>query len=96
MNDPDYLLMSSVVRASIEMPGKEVTLVLANAVKGVDKDRQTVLLQALGQRADVSASPALKALLKENADKNIRLQVIRTMGQVGDASFVPDLQENDG
>ncbi|MCX7047393.1 MAG: HEAT repeat domain-containing protein [Candidatus Sumerlaeota bacterium] len=88
----DWVLVAAAVRASQEMPGAEVTKALADELAKSSADKQTLLLQNLGARADAAAVPAVSALAKSGAGP-IRIAAIRTLTQIASPSALPLIVE---
>jgi HEAT repeat protein len=61
LRSDEYVLFAAAVRTAQEMPGGEVTDVLTRALDQKSADRQLLVIQALGGRADEKALPALLA-----------------------------------
>jgi HEAT repeat protein len=64
LGSDEYVLFAAAVRTAQEMPGGEVTDVLTRAFGQKSTDRQLLVIQALGGRADEKALPALLAAAK--------------------------------
>jgi HEAT repeat protein len=69
-----------------EVTGSDATKRFAAALPSLDQKAQLGLLQALGQRGDVTAKPAVLDLLDSQSDPAIRAAAISTLGKLGDAS----------
>jgi len=74
------------------LPGVETTRALAAELDKLPAERQALLVQALGNRGDPAALPALLAAVK-SAEKGVRLAAIRSLPKIGDASVIPPLIE---
>ncbi len=77
----DYLMFAGAVRTSFEIPGPEVTAVLAGSLNGLSTDNQVVVIQALGTRGDAAALPALYGAARAGA-KPARTAAIRAVGEL--------------
>ncbi len=88
----DYVLTAAAVRASIEMPGTEVTAALAGQLPNLPADKQVLLVGTLGCRGDASAGPALLALATNGPDA-VRLAAVRNITQLGYAPALTLLAE---
>lgn len=86
----DYILFAAAMKTAYELKGPEVTAILASSVKSLAPDNQAVVLQALGNRADASALPALTAAL-ESPNAPVRLAAVRAMAATASADAVPVL-----
>lgn len=73
-----------------EMPGQEATRALAEALGELPPDSQVVLLDALGDRGDPVARPAVNAGLK-SPNSEVRAAALRAMSTIGTAEDVPML-----
>jgi len=81
----DYLLFAAACRTTHEMAGHEVTQALADALGRGSADQKTLALLTLGRRKDPGALPAVLAKAKaDDVDKTVRLQAIRTAGEIND------------
>jgi len=90
LRSDDYILFSAACQTALEMPGSEVTEALTAELDDLGPDNQILVLRTLGKRADPAALPALFALAR-SGKKSIRLEAIRALPQIGDASAVPVL-----
>ncbi len=88
----DYVLTAAAVRASIEMPGPEVTAALAGELPNLPVDKQVLLIGTLGCRGDASAGPALLALAANGPD-TVRVAAVRNITQLGYAPALTLLAE---
>lgn len=71
-----------------EMKGTRVTAVLAGQIPRMSHRAQVLGLEALSDRGDRSAAPAVNRLAA-NEDAAVRAAAIRALGSVGDASAIP-------
>jgi len=80
--------MQAVAIAMVkEMPGAEVTRVLAKELPSLSVTSQVQLLSALGDRGDAVALPAVITAAKAT-DESVRIAALRALGQLGNASIV--------
>jgi len=91
----DYLLFSTACQTALEMPGPEVTQALTAVVNQPPADNQILVIWTLAKRADAAALPALFALAQKG-EPAVRLEAIRALPQIDDASAVPILVELSG
>jgi HEAT repeat protein len=87
-----YVLFSAAVQTTMEMSGSQVTGVLGSALKDLGADNQILVIQALGERGDATALPALLAASR-SGDKRVRVAAIRSLPEIGDVSAVPVLEQ---
>jgi len=92
LRSDDYVLFSAACQTSLEMPGEQVTQALTAGLNQLPSDNQILVIWTLGKRADTSALPALFTLAKMG-EKAVRLEAIRALPQIPDASAVPVLVE---
>ena len=92
LHSPNRALFLAALRISQEMPGVEVTLVLAGELDKQTADRQIPLVQTLARRRDAEALPALFAHARRS-EKPVRLEAIKALAQVGQPAVVPVLVE---
>ena len=85
-----YVPAIDAIGISMEMPGAEVTRTLVAELAQANKEKQVLLLQALGNRGDVTAAPALESLA-QSGPVNRRIAAIRSLVQLGPPSLVPKL-----
>jgi len=71
-----------------EVPGEAATRALADLLPELSPDGQAELLEALGDRGDVAARPAILGML-ESQRGAVRAAAISAQGALGDASAVP-------
>lgn len=88
----DSILFAAAVRAAIEMPGSEVTEILADGLPQIWPDNQIVVMQALGMRGDFKALPALYAQAIKGPKTN-RLAAIHAISAIGHSLSVRILVE---
>ena len=92
LHNDDFTLVCAAVRTAQEMPGPEITRLLAGELPALPADRQILLIQTLARRADTEALPALLAAAR-TGEKPVRLAAIRAVGEFGNASALPVLVE---
>jgi HEAT repeat protein len=81
--------------ATDELRAPEVTRALADAVAKLPAGRRQMVIQALGNRSDAAALPALLAAAK-TGDKPLRLAAFRALARLANARAVPVLSEAAG
>ena len=86
----DYSMFLAAVRTSQEMPGPDVTRLLASALAALPADRQIVLIQTLAKREDDAALPALSAAAR-SGEESVRVEAIRALAEIGKPSALPVL-----
>jgi HEAT repeat protein len=85
LRSQDYAQFARGARIALEMPGAEVTRALVAELDKVSGDRQILLLQTLGKRADAAALPdVLRAA--SSREKNVRIAALRAVPEFGSAS----------
>ena len=75
-----------------ELPGRAVTLRLCESLPKLSNGGQLLLIAALTERGDASATPTITALTR-SADSAVRMAALSALGAIGDASTVPALLE---
>ena len=88
----DRVLFNAAVRASLEMPGSEVTGILATGLPQLGSENKIVVIQALGSRGDMKALPALYAQANQGS-KATRLAAIHAISAIGHPLSVKILVE---
>ncbi|MBM4087162.1 MAG: hypothetical protein FJ272_20420, partial [Planctomycetes bacterium] len=78
--------------AQHELPGAEATQALAAELAKLPVERQAQLIQALRNRGESEALPALRTLAK-SGERPIRLAALQALGPVGRAAAIPTLLE---
>jgi len=78
------------LRLARELPGTGVTKALAAEPSKLPPARRILLIQALGDRRDAAALPAILEAAK-GGDVLVRVAALRVLPQIGDASVVPVL-----
>ena len=87
LGDKDPVLRAIAVSRVASLKGQGVTARLAEQLPKLPVDCQTLLINALADRGDKAATPALiKASSSESAD--VRLAAIKALGKVGDVACV--------
>ncbi len=92
LRSEDYIMFSAAVQTALDLPDAEVTQALTAELNRLPADNQILVIQALGRRADASASPALFALARKS-EKSVRIAAIRSLAEIGHSSAVPVLTE---
>jgi HEAT repeat protein len=90
LRSEDRVLLAAAVRASLELPGPEVTAALTGEIKELAADHQIMVLQAMGKRGDPAALPTVMTLANTGA-KPVRVQAIQTLAALGDVKAMPTL-----
>jgi HEAT repeat protein len=85
LHSDDFTLVLAAARTAQEIPGSQVTRLLAGELPRLPTDRQIVVIQTLGKRADDAALPALSAAARQG-DKTVRLAAIRALAEVSNPS----------
>jgi HEAT repeat protein len=83
----DQEMQAAAIAMVKEMPGTEVTKVLAKELPNLSAKSQVQLLSALGDRGDVAARPAVITAVKAE-NQSVRIAALRALGQLGDDSSV--------
>jgi HEAT repeat protein len=78
------------LRVARELPGRDVTVALVAGLSFLPAGKQALLVQAIGDRGDPSALPAVLDAIKNGAPE-VRMAAIRALPKIGDASSVPAL-----
>lgn len=86
----DWILFSAAVQTSQELPGVEATEVLTGQLEKLAADNQILVIQTLGMRGDAAALGAIFALAG-SGPKSVRMEAIRALPEIPDASAVPVL-----
>ncbi len=86
-DDASFALGLRVMR---ELPGSEVTQAAATLLASLPAERQACLMQALAERGDRAAAPAVTALAVQG-DLIARATALRALARLGDAAVVPML-----
>jgi HEAT repeat protein len=87
LKSDDQQMQAVAIAMVKEMPGTEVTEVLAKELPNLSAASCVQLLAALGDRGDVAALPAVIAAAKAT-DESVRIAALRALGQLGNASVV--------
>jgi HEAT repeat protein len=89
-SDPD--MQTVAITMVKELPGKEVTEALAKELPNLPAAGQVQLLSALADRGDRAALSAVISSTKAK-EAFVRVEALKALGQLGDASIVPLLAE---
>ena len=87
----DFALVQGAARIAQEIPGAAVTKAFSDELSKLSTDKQILLLQTMGKRADKGALPALSAAAK-SGEKAVRLAAVLALPQLGDPSAATMLQ----
>jgi HEAT repeat protein len=90
LHSDDFTLVLAAARTAQEMPGSQVTRFLAGELAGLPADRQIVVIQTHGKRADDAALPALFTAAR-SGEKPVRVAAIRALAEIGNPSALPVL-----
>ncbi len=90
---PNKALFAVGLTTARELPGPQVTAVLAAALERTPPDRQALLLMALADRNDPSVLPSILQAAKSGSTPHVREAAIGVLSRVGNASCVPVLLE---
>ena len=85
LHSDQFLLFLAALRTSQEMPGQDVTRLLAGELSGLPADRQIPTIQNLAKRVDAAALPALYAASKDGQE-TVRVAAIRAIAEIGNPS----------
>jgi HEAT repeat protein len=88
----DESMQSMAIALVREMPGPEVTKILAKELPNLSMRGQMQLLSALADRGDRTALPAVIEATKAE-DESVRVAALKAVGDLGDASSVSLLAE---
>jgi HEAT repeat protein len=88
LHSSDYSLAAAAAHVSLEMPGGEVTSALADEVAKLPADRQILVIQMLGKRADPRALPTLSEAAKQGP-KPVRIAAVKALAELEDPSATP-------
>jgi HEAT repeat protein len=92
LHNSDFSIVLAAARTAQEMPGPEVTRLLASELGGLPADRQILLIQTLAKRGDDSALPALYAAAR-SGEEPARVAAIRALAEIGSPSALSVLLE---
>ena len=84
----DFVLVEAAARTAMEIGGADVAAALAGELAKLSADKQTLVMQALGQIGDAAAVPAILALAKAG-DKAIRVEALRPSPRLGKDTVAP-------
>lgn len=87
------VLFGAALRAALELPGAAVSKALADELGQLPTDRQGRVCDALGQRGEAAAVPALIALARSSGATDARVSAIEALVRIGDVSAVPVLAD---
>ena len=93
LHNDDFVLFLAAARTAQEMPGSQVIRVLAKELASLPADRQIVVIQTLGKRADDAAVPALLTAAR-NGEKPVRVAAIRALAEIGKPAALPVLVDS--
>jgi len=88
----DPVLFAAAVRAALELPGSEVTEILAAKLPSLRPESKIVVIQALGSRGDYKALPALYVQANQGSKEN-RVAAVRAIAAIGHPLSVKILVE---
>jgi HEAT repeat protein len=90
LRSTDETLFRLGLTVARELPGREVAEAIAEEATVASPDRASLVLLALGDRADASVTPAILRAVS-SGPKPVRLAALAVVGRWGDASSVPVL-----
>jgi HEAT repeat protein len=84
LNDPDKDIRAlAFEQVRTEAPGPEATKKFAELLPTLPAETQVGLVNALAQRGDAAAAPAIRTLLAESQDEPLRIAAINALGYLG-------------
>lgn len=90
LNTNDPLMVEIALRAARQLPGSEATKALAAELATARPILQALLLKVLADRKDPAAYKSIKALAS-SSNRQVRIESLKVLGQIGDASVLPAL-----
>lgn len=87
---PEPEVYGVALRLTREMPGRRVTTALSGALDGAAVPVRVLLIEALGQRGDAAALPAVVKAAGAT-EPEVRIAAVRALAQIGDATVVDTL-----
>ncbi|MGC8991630.1 MAG: HEAT repeat domain-containing protein, partial [Verrucomicrobiia bacterium] len=90
LQSEDYIVFAAAVRTAIELKESSVTTALTDALPKLPADNQVVVLNALAQRGDPAALPAIVDIAKSGTQAP-KPAAVRALGQIGQPRSVPVL-----
>lgn len=88
----DRTFFEVALRLAVELPSEAVTQTLASQVEKAAVDRRPLVIQALSNRADKAALPAIRDAMKQPETK-IKVATIRALSDMEDKDALPLLLE---
>jgi len=88
LNSADPAMFKVALGVGRELPGANVTQALATEIGKFAPEKQSLVIQMLGDRRDASAAPAL-LMLAGNGAGEVRVAAIRALSQMGCIAAVP-------
>jgi len=92
LSSDDFIMFSSAVHTTQELADPEVTRLLTAQLNQLTADNQILIIQALGQRGDTAALPAIIEKTRRG-DVALRVEALKALGRLGNASVVSTLFE---
>ena len=83
----DSAMQAAATRFMRELPGAAITRALADSLPSFSPHGQALVLDALADRGDALAQPAVVAAAK-SPDERVRVAALRALAKLGDASTV--------
>jgi HEAT repeat protein len=90
LHGDDFTLVLAAARTAQEMPGSQVTVLLANELPRLPVDRKVVVIQTLAKRGDDAALPAL-FVAAQGGEKPVRVAAIHALAEIGKPAALPVL-----
>lgn len=88
----DNFTQMTAARLLVDVPGAGVGAAIARQLPNLKAPVQVLVVEALAERGDAAAKPAVLALTK-NADESVRLASLRALARLGDAADVAMLAQ---
>lgn len=82
LRSDDWIVIAAAARAAMQLPGSDVTPIIAAELAKGSADKRLLLIRVLGRRADAGALPALFATAK-SGETAIRVAAIRAIAEIG-------------
>jgi len=87
LSDDDPQWRGTAARMVVDTPGVEVTTAFAGRLDVLPDEAQILMIEALAERGDAAAGPAVIAVISR-AETPVRRAAVRALGELGEASTV--------
>lgn len=93
LQSEEHAVFATAIRLSMELPNEAIGEMLTADLSGWSTDRQLLAIQALGERGDEEAAPALQDMTTEQYPTEVRVAALHTLTRFAHDPVLDTLEE---